>query len=413
MTGILRSIASSRALLRDFVVRDLRSRYVGSSMGFFWSVIFPLINLVTFMFVFRLVLATRWSDDQGALEVSIVMLTGIIVWTGFAEAISRSTACIVDNANLVQKVVFPSAVFPAYITVSALANMCLGLPIVIGATLYFGHLSTPGVGLDLEPAAKGGVWEARAPSEAEPDWPHAFLALDRAWRQPTTVALEWSGTATRGEDYLAPHDVVEIPAGSARLYLPIIPLRDDVDEGTETVVVRITDAGGRDINVDSVTFDLNDSELEPAALAEEFDRDATPYTSRDSTDHHPLALGLPLLMLPVLIALLAIATVGIGAFFAAFNLYWRDTTHLIGVGLLMWMFGTPIFYPAGLVPAEFQFMLALNPMHWFIEMFRDVTIFALWPDPVHLVSFAVFAAIAFLLGGRFFQRHQPRFPDLL
>lgn len=413
MAGLIRSIASSRALLRDFVVRDLRSRYVGSSMGFFWSVIFPLINLVTFMFVFRLVLSTRWGDEQGALEVSLVMLAGIVVWTGFAESISRSTACIVDNANLVQKVVFPSVVFPVYITLSALANMCFGLPIVIGATFFFGHVSAPDAQVILEGAATGGVWEARAPSAEEPDWPYVCVALDRAWREPTTFELEWGGTATRGEDYLAPHDTVVVPAGSARLYLPIVPVRDDLEEGTETVEVRIADAGGRDVTVESVSFDLNDSTLEPAALAAELDRDTTPYVSSDSTDHHPLSLGVPIVLLPVLVALLAIATIGIGSFFAAFNLYWRDTTHLIGVGLLMWMFGTPIFYPAFLIPPEYQFMLAANPMHWFIDMFRDVTLFARWPDPVHLASFTVFAIVAFFLGGRFFQRHQPKFPDLL
>ena len=143
MFELLRSLVRHRRLLKDFVVRDLKARYVGSTMGFFWSVVFPIINLFVYMFVFRLVLNARWSDSQGALEVAIVMLAGIVVWSAFAETISRSTNTLVDNANLIQKVVFPAEVLPTYLTISSLINMCIGLPVVMGAVLWFGHLSPP------------------------------------------------------------------------------------------------------------------------------------------------------------------------------------------------------------------------------------------------------------------------------
>ena len=124
-------------------------------------------------------------------------------------------------------------------------------------------------------------------------------------------------------------------------------------------------------------------------------------------------MGLALLALPLLLALLAVGTVGLAAFFATFNLYWRDTTHLIGVALTMWMFGTPIFYPASLVPDRFSFLMKLNPMHWFLEMFKDVTLFAQWPDPVDLGVFTFFAFGIFALGTRFFSRHERHFADLI
>ena len=119
MSYLLKSLAQHRALLKDLVSRDLKARYVGSSMGFFWSILFPIINLLVFTFVFRVILNTRWGDEQGALEVSLVMLAGIIVWTAFAESLSRATNCLVDNSNLIQKVVFPSQILPTYITASA------------------------------------------------------------------------------------------------------------------------------------------------------------------------------------------------------------------------------------------------------------------------------------------------------
>ncbi len=426
MSSLLQPFTEFRTLLRDFVMRDLRSRYVGSSMGFFWSVIFPLINLCVFTFVFRIILKTRWGDEQGALEVSLVMLAGIVVWTAFAESISRSTNCLVDNANLIQKVKFPASVFPSYITLSAVLNMCIGLPIVLLAVVWFGYLSTPGAALERQ-HQYAQIWEGTGPVDdagQAVSWPRVFVSLERAWQEPTTFRVEYGGTAERGVDYLAEHTEVVLPAGCARLYLPIIPLRDAIVEEAETIEVRLVEVEGRDVLVengrakDFVTITLNESTLsaedvaldlgqrDPATLAS--------YTSSSSGEHHPLALGPSLITLPFLLGLLVLYTVGLGAFFAAFNLYWRDTYHLIGVALTVWMFGTPIFYPADMVVrAGYGPMLQVNPMYWFIETFREVTLFGQWPDPRFVAQFAVAAVVMFWLGDRFFSRHEPKFPDLL
>lgn len=138
MLRLASSLNRHQRLLRDFVRRDLLARYVGSSMGFFWSVIFPLVNLAVYMFVFRTVLTVRWeaSPELGALEQSpsqtaLTMLAGITVWAAFAETISRSTNCLVENSNLIQKVVFPSEIVPAYLSISAAVNMLIGIVIVL------------------------------------------------------------------------------------------------------------------------------------------------------------------------------------------------------------------------------------------------------------------------------------------
>ena len=121
-----------------------------------------MINLLVFTFVFRVILNTRWGDEQGALEVSLVMLAGIIVWTAFAESLSRITNCLVDNSNLIQKVVFPSQILPTYITTSAVINMCIGLPIVLGAVVWFGFLSPPQAAIEREHAFAE-IWEGYDP----------------------------------------------------------------------------------------------------------------------------------------------------------------------------------------------------------------------------------------------------------
>ena len=149
---VLRSLRANRRLLKDFVVRDLRARYVGSSMGFFWSVVFPIVNLVVYMYVFRIILHMRFQDDASTADMGIWMLAGITVWAAFAETLSRSANCLVENSNLIQKVVFPSEVLPVYLASSSLVNMCIGMPIVLLAVVWVAYIS-PSTEVDTAVAA--------------------------------------------------------------------------------------------------------------------------------------------------------------------------------------------------------------------------------------------------------------------
>lgn len=143
MLELVRSLSRNQRLLTDLVKRDLRARYVASSMGFFWSVLFPLVNLFVYMFVFAFVLSSRWRPDMPGQETALVMLAGIVVWQAFAETLSRSTNTLVENQNLIQKVVFPSEVLPIYLASSALINMLIGILITLAAVGWFAWVAPP------------------------------------------------------------------------------------------------------------------------------------------------------------------------------------------------------------------------------------------------------------------------------
>ena len=98
MISLLKNLIAGRRLLRDFVSRDLRARYVGASLGFFWSVIFPVLNLAIFMLVFQVILKMSWAG-KSAQEVVLLMLVAIVAWSAFSEAITRSTNVLVDNGK--------------------------------------------------------------------------------------------------------------------------------------------------------------------------------------------------------------------------------------------------------------------------------------------------------------------------
>lgn len=322
MFELLRSLRRNKRLLIDFVKRDLKARYVGSSMGFFWSVVFPIVNLFVYMFVFRMVLGARWSDKQGGFEVALIMLTGIVVWAAFAETVSRTTNTLVENSNLIQKVVFPSEVLPVYLTLSSLINMCIGLPVVLLGVVYFGYVD------------------------------------------PVRTAVEVTSLVQQAA----------LPDPLSLIYLGYV---------------------------------------DPVQTAAEVASMAQPLVIPDPLPP-PLGLGLPLVTLPILFLLQVVFTVGLGYILSTLNLYLRDTYHLIGVFITVWMFSTPIFYPAAMVEKKgFGVLLQVNPMHWLIDSYRKVLLYDTWPDGLLLLRFAVVAVIVLALGSRFFMSQKKRFPDML
>ena len=402
-------------------------------MGFFWSVIFPIINLFVYMFVFRLVLNTRWSDSQGATEVALVMLAGIVVWTGFAETISRSTNCLVEHANLIKKVVFPSQLLPAYLTISSLVNMAIGLPVVVGMIALLTYASEPDVHLNLNVEAYE-IEGQEAPGyrvvassllvgESDPNGREISLQLSRGLSREVRVRLEVGGTATPGVDYVALPEWIVIPEAQVRTPIRIQPLADGEPEGFETITIKITEGDGAslytpegelDARQNMLTMTIANSDA-PALAADHELRSVQvlPVMAREP-GYKPLGLGLSIVVLPLLFVLQGIFTVGLAFFLSTLNVFLRDTFHLVGVGVTVWMFGTPIFYPAAMVErAGFGWMLNLNPMYWLIEAYRDVLIHGVWPNWQHLLMFLGVSLVVLTVGSRFFKSQTHRFPDLL
>jgi len=141
LARLYRSLRRHAPLVWNFVDKDLKGRYVGSTAGFFWSLVNPLLSLATYTFVFNFVLQSRWSDVQPASQVVLVMYLGIVTWGCHAEILTRSTGTLVENGNLIRKVVFPSEILPAFISLSALVNLLIGMAFVGLGVLFLGYIS--------------------------------------------------------------------------------------------------------------------------------------------------------------------------------------------------------------------------------------------------------------------------------
>jgi ABC-type polysaccharide/polyol phosphate export permease len=123
-----------RALIQSLVARELKARYRGSVLGFFWSFVNPLLLLLVYSFVFTFVMPA--SHDPRIEPFALFMFCGILPWTWFSSSLAESAGILISGGNLIKKVLFPAEILPI---VSVLANMVhflFGLPILAGFLIY-------------------------------------------------------------------------------------------------------------------------------------------------------------------------------------------------------------------------------------------------------------------------------------
>lgn len=131
LTNFLGKLYLQRGLILNFVVRDLKSRYVGSFMGLFWSVIHPIVLLVSYTFVFSIIFGIRPQPDAGTTSFPLLLFCSILPWLFFQDTLQRSSTIIIDNANLVTKTLFPSEILPLVVLLSSFVNHLIGFAILL------------------------------------------------------------------------------------------------------------------------------------------------------------------------------------------------------------------------------------------------------------------------------------------
>ena len=135
---MLRNLAALpryRALIQSLVVRELKARYRGSVLGFFWSFANPLLLLLIYSFVFTVVLpGTRPPELE---PYALFMFCGILPWTWFSSSLSEASNVLISGGNLIKKVLFPAEVLPIVTVLANMVHFFLGLPILAAFLLYY------------------------------------------------------------------------------------------------------------------------------------------------------------------------------------------------------------------------------------------------------------------------------------
>lgn len=254
----------ARGLLWAFVRKDLQERYLGSSIGFFWTVVNPVLELTTYTFVFHVLLDVRFHPSGNTTQYVLFMFCGMIAWAAFADGITRATRSITDAAPLLRKLNFPAIVLPAHVVVSAVVNQSLRLVILLLGMLLLGD---------------GVSW-------------HAGLV-------------------------------------------------------------------------------------------------------------------------PLLVVLQALFTLGVGLLLATLNVYYRDMGHWVAAALMIGLFVTPVFYPASAYPREFLLVLYPNPLAQYVGIYQGLLLNQHIPHFNSLLYATIAAIGALVAGASVFAHNRRAFPDLV
>jgi lipopolysaccharide transport system permease protein len=138
---MLLAVWRARAVVRALVARELRSRWVGSSLGVLWSVLPPLMQLAVYTFVFATVLDVRFGSTDHPFV--LYLACGLFPWLAFQETLVRSATCLVDQSVLVKRVVFPIAVLPVHLAIAALVHQLIAFACLVILMAAFGFPPTP------------------------------------------------------------------------------------------------------------------------------------------------------------------------------------------------------------------------------------------------------------------------------
>jgi ABC-type polysaccharide/polyol phosphate export permease len=128
-----------RDLLRSLVARDLRVKYKGSSLGFVWSLLHPLVMIAVYTIAFKFIVKIPIENFP------VFLLSGLLPWIFTSSALSAATGTIADNGSLVRKVAFPRAILP----LGAVASQFVQFALTYGTVL----LAFAVTGVSRSPAA--------------------------------------------------------------------------------------------------------------------------------------------------------------------------------------------------------------------------------------------------------------------
>jgi lipopolysaccharide transport system permease protein len=127
----LRNLIERRALVAQLVRRDFRTRYVGSAAGWLWGVVYPVVQLLIWIMVFKYWFKVTLQPGEVTTNYPLFLFCGILPWWLFQETVTRSASSLVEQSNLITRTVFPSEVLPVSIFLSSMIHHLIAVGLVI------------------------------------------------------------------------------------------------------------------------------------------------------------------------------------------------------------------------------------------------------------------------------------------
>ena len=136
MLHSFRKLLQHRVLVHSLVTRELKARYRGSVLGFFWSFVHPLLLLAVYTIVFRYIFRPQQEGTE-TVPFALYLFCGLLPWTWFSSALSEAANSLITGGNLIKKLLFPAEVLPIVSVLSNGVNFLLGLPVYLVFWIWF------------------------------------------------------------------------------------------------------------------------------------------------------------------------------------------------------------------------------------------------------------------------------------
>ncbi|HOF17325.1 MAG TPA: ABC transporter permease [Phycisphaerae bacterium] len=132
----LRGLHEDRRVIAQLTRRDFQTRYLGSYLGLVWAFVQPAVTIAIFWFVFEVGLRQRGVSGEPFV---LFLVSGLIPWFFFADALSGATTAVLQNDFLVKNVVFRVSVLPIVRVLCALFIHAFFLCVLVGLFALYGR----------------------------------------------------------------------------------------------------------------------------------------------------------------------------------------------------------------------------------------------------------------------------------
>ena len=133
----IKEIYEYREMIISLVRKDLRGRYKGSVLGFFWTFLNPLLQLVVFTLVFSIIMKQEYE------QYYIFLFVALVPWMFFASSVQDGSTSVLRDKEMVKKIYFPREVLPIATVTSGFVNMLLTFLVIFVVLIFSGRGINP------------------------------------------------------------------------------------------------------------------------------------------------------------------------------------------------------------------------------------------------------------------------------
>jgi lipopolysaccharide transport system permease protein len=131
------------SLILDLAKRDFTERYSGSALGFLWSFVYPLINILIYMIIFGSLMSARLPGTASVWGYGVYLIAGLVPWTAFANTVTRSSTVFLDKKNIISKIHIDLPSLPLFIVLSETITFVVTLVLFLCILFFTGFAFSP------------------------------------------------------------------------------------------------------------------------------------------------------------------------------------------------------------------------------------------------------------------------------